>query len=103
MPMPTMGDQPPRCDDVAVVCVGDRAAVPCPGACSAIAVRGACSRTGEPIIARNFDYLPMVQPFYCLRDSRPGGGHRSLDFTVAPIAGAIDGMNEHGLTITYNY
>ncbi len=83
--------------------VHDRAAVPCPGACSAIAVRGTRSRTGEPIIARNFDYLPLVQPFYCLRDSRPRGGHRSFDFTVAPIAGAIDGMNEHGLTVTYNY
>jgi len=73
------------------------------GACSAVAVRGARSATGEPIIARNFDYLPMIQPMYTFRDSRPTDGLRSLDFTVAPLCGSIDGMNEQGLTITYNY
>lgn len=73
------------------------------GACSAVAVRGRRSATGEPVIARNFDYLPLVQPFYVLRDSRPRPGLRSLDFTIAPLAGAVDGMNERGLTITYNY
>jgi hypothetical protein len=28
---------------------------------------------------------------------------RSLEFTTAPLAGAIDGVNEAGLCITYNY
>ena len=73
------------------------------GACSAIAVRGQKSATGEPIIARNFDYLPIVQPFFALRESRPRLGLRSLQFTVAPLAGAVDGLNERGLCITYNY
>jgi hypothetical protein len=73
------------------------------GACSAVAVRGSRSATGEPMIARNFDYLPLVQPFYVLRDSRPQGRYRSLDFTVAPLAGSVDGLNEQGLAITYNY
>lgn len=72
-------------------------------ACSAVAVRGRKSATGEPIIARNFDYLPIVQPFFVLRESRPRGGFRSLQFTVAPLAGAVDGLNERGLCITYNY
>jgi hypothetical protein len=75
----------------------------CPGACSAIAVRGARSFTGEPVIARNFDYLVMVQPAHALRESRPQNGLRSIEFTTAPMAGAIDGMNENGLCITYNY
>lgn len=75
----------------------------CPGACSAIAVRGRRSVTGEAIIARNFDYLPLVQPFYLLRESRPQSGLRSIEFTTAPLAGAVDGINEAGLCITYNY
>src|SRR5262249_31977816 len=39
----------------------------CPAACSAVAVRGRRSADGAPVIARNFDYLPVVQPFYSLR------------------------------------
>lgn len=34
----------------------------CPGACSAIAVRGRRTITGDPIIARNFDYLRWFSP-----------------------------------------
>lgn len=75
----------------------------CPGACSAVAIRGRRSRSGEPIVARNFDYLPLVQPFYLMRESRPSDGFRAVEFTTAPLAGAVDGMNEAGLCITYNY
>jgi len=75
----------------------------CPAACSAVAVRGKRSATDEPIIARNFDYLPLVQPYYVVRESRPKGKLRALEFTTAPLAGAVDGMNEAGLCITYNY
>ena len=73
------------------------------GGCSAVAVRGGRSATGEPMIARNFDYLPLLQPLYSLRATRPAGGFRSIDFIAAPLAGAIDGINEHGLCITYDY
>lgn len=76
---------------------------PPPGACSAVAVRGRRSSTAEPMVARNFDYLPLVQPFYALRESRPRGGYRSIDFTLAPLCGAVDGMNEHGLCVSYDY
>src|SRR5262245_41880896 len=75
----------------------------CPGACSAVAVRGRRSATGEPMVARNFDYLPLAQPFYLVRESRPQGRLRALEFTAAPLAGAVDGMNEAGLCVTYNY
>ena len=83
--------------------VRGRIVMPCPGACSAVAVSAGRSATGEPMIHKNFDYLPLVQPFYTLRESRPAGRLRSLDFTVAPLVGAIDGVNEAGLCITYNY
>jgi hypothetical protein len=77
--------------------------IPPLGACSAVAVRGRRSATGGALIARNFDYLPLVQPLYTLRESRPVGRYRSLDFTMAPLAGAVDGVNEQGLCITYDY
>ncbi len=83
--------------------VEGRTVLPPLAACSALAVRGTRSRTGEPIIARNFDMLPLLQPFFMLRESRPRGGFRSLDFAVAPQAGTVDGMNEKGLAITMDY
>lgn len=73
------------------------------GGCSAMAVRGSRSATGKPIIAKNFDYLPLIQPLYSLRISGPADGHRVLEFTAAPLAGTIDGVNAAGLAITYNY
>jgi hypothetical protein len=77
--------------------------VPPPAGCSAVAIRGAASATGRPVVAHNFDYLPAVQPFFAVRESRPARGFRSIEFTAAPLAGAIDGVNEKGLAITYNY
>ncbi len=75
-----------------------------PGAgCSAVAVRGSRSEGGRSVMVRNFDYLPLVQPFYALRELRPTSGYRALEFTVAPLAGAVDGINEKGLAITNNY
>jgi predicted choloylglycine hydrolase len=74
-----------------------------PAGCSAVAVRGTRSAFGEPVIARNFDYLTVVQPYMVLRRMKPKGLFSSLEFTVAPLVGCIDGMNERGLCITYNY
>jgi hypothetical protein len=74
-----------------------------PAACSALAVRGPRSAIAEPVVARNFDYLPLVQPCFTLRECRPQKGFRSIEFTMGPLAGAVDGMNEAGLCITYNY
>jgi hypothetical protein len=88
--------------EVLLPSVRDVTAVPPAMACSAIAVRGRRSATGEPIIVHNFDYVRLVQPFYVLRESRPSGCLRSLEFTVAPLCGAVDGMNERGLCIAMN-
>ncbi len=73
------------------------------GGCTAVAVRGSRSTTGEPLIIRNFDYLPLVQPFYIMRESHPRSGQSSLEFTAAPLAGTVDGVNDSGLCITFNY
>ncbi len=74
-----------------------------PAGCSAVAVRGPAAESGRPMIAHNFDYLPAVRPFFTVRRSRPRGGLRSVEFTAAPRSGAINGVNEGGLAVTYNY
>ena len=82
--------------------VGKRVAVP-PMACSAIAARGRRVTSNEPILTRNFDYLSVVQPYMILRRMNPRSGFRSIEFTVAPLVGCVDGMNEKGLCIAYDY
>lgn len=73
------------------------------GGCTALALRGSRTADGAPLIAHNFDYLPLVQPLYCLRRVHGSGGQRSLEFTLAPLAGAVDGVNGHGLAVALDY
>ncbi|MBW3596010.1 MAG: hypothetical protein KY475_01900 [Planctomycetes bacterium] len=72
-------------------------------ACSAVAVRGRRSASGRPIVAHNFDNVDVVRSFYVLRERHGAGQYRTLEFTMAPLSGAVDGVNEKGLCITYNY
>jgi len=89
--------------EAAICSLDDSTEVPSLMACSTVAVRGRASATGEPIIAKNFDYLPLVRPYYAIRDSRPDKGCRALEFTVAFLSGTLDAVNERGLAVSYNY
>ncbi len=73
------------------------------GACSSVAIRGDKSANSNALLAHNFDYLPALQQFYILRECKPTNGYRALEFGLAPLAGAVDGINEHGLSISYDY
>lgn len=70
--------------------------------CSALAIRGPRSRDGGAI-HHAFDYPAFVRPFLVARVTRPASGHASLDFTVAPVAGTVDGVNDAGLAIATDY
>lgn len=74
-----------------------------PFGCSAVGVTGTASFDSTPILAHNFDYLPLVQPFYVIRRSNPRDGLRSVELTLMPLPGAISGLNEAGLAVTCNY
>ena len=39
--------------------------------CSAMAVSRSASRDGRPMLAHNFDYIPITQPYYFIRRSKP--------------------------------
>lgn len=73
------------------------------GACSTVWFDESSSPAGEPLIWHNFDYVRMIGPYLTVRESRPIDGHRSIEFTAAPLCGALDGVNEKGLAVTYNY
>jgi hypothetical protein len=79
------------------------AATPSFAACSAVAVRGRRSADGRPLVAHNFDNVEAIVPHYVLRERQGDSQFRTLEFTVAPLCGAVDGVNEKGLCITYNY
>ena len=75
------------------------------GACTAVAMSGARTRTGEALIAKTFDYPPASGALHLTRLSRPRavGRAASLEVTKAPLSGSHDGINQHGLAVTYNY
>lgn len=77
--------------------------VPTPGGCTAVAVTRSRSRDGTALIAKNFDYPPIGRHTYLVRRSRPQGRAASLEIGHSPLAGCHEGVNEHGLAVTYNY
>jgi hypothetical protein len=78
------------------------AALPFAG-CSAVAVAPRCSASGQALMQHNFDNVPLLDSILVLRERRELGKYRSIEFGVAPLGGAIDGMNEEGLSIAYNF
>jgi predicted choloylglycine hydrolase len=71
-------------------------------ACTAMGFSPNRSRTHETIVAKNFDYPNEFATFQLTCESKPAKRYKTLGCTMAPLAGMLDGMNEHGLTVTYN-
>ncbi|HUG18497.1 MAG TPA: C45 family peptidase [Planctomycetaceae bacterium] len=94
-----LGDLRPITTTNAVPKIGDTLQA----GCSAMAVSKTATQTGDPILAHNFDYLPVTQPYYFIRRSQPAGKLKSVELSLAPAIGVVDGINEAGLSITCNY
>lgn len=71
--------------------------------CSSIGIDSTLSECGAIILGKNFDYLPFLNTFQILRECYPTERYASIELTMAPMVGSHAGMNEHGLTILYNY
>ncbi|MBC7230321.1 MAG: hypothetical protein H5T74_08030 [Actinobacteria bacterium] len=73
------------------------------GACTAAGVGAERSALGEPMLIKNFDYPESFRPYYVTRLCSSPSVASTLSVTIASMAGCHDGMNEHGLCISYNY
>ena len=77
--------------------------VPSLAACTAVAVNGSRTASRHSLLCHNFDLVPATAPLLSLRRNSGSGPLRSISLSLAPMAGTIDGINERGLSITYNY
>lgn len=71
-------------------------------ACTSLGFSPQRTTTGETIVAKNFDYPNEFAVYHLTRHVKLTEGYQTLGCTMAPLPGMIDGMNEHGLTVTYN-
>lgn len=71
-------------------------------ACTTIGFSPKKTKSGETIIAKNFDYLNEIASYHLTCQTKPEDRYQTLGCTFASFPGIIDGMNEHGLTVTYN-
>jgi len=71
-------------------------------ACSTLAFGPNRTTTGETIVGKNFDYVNVLEPYNLTCETKPNEGYATLGCKMPPLAGMLDGMNEHGLTVTYN-
>lgn len=72
-------------------------------ACTSLGFRPQRTTTGETIIAKNFDFLPECAPFHLTRKIEPAEGYQTLGCTIVSFPSMLDGMNEHGLAVNYNF
>jgi predicted choloylglycine hydrolase len=70
--------------------------------CTTIGFNPKRTKSGETIIAKNFDYINEIAPYHLTCKSKPDDGYQTMGCTLASFPGMIDGMNEHGLTVTHN-
>ncbi len=71
-------------------------------ACSTLAFSPDRTKTQQTIVAKNFDYINYLAPYQLVCETIPKDGYATLACTAISFAGMFDGMNEHGLTVTYN-
>ena len=71
-------------------------------ACTSLGFSPQRTTTAETIVAKNFDYGNEFALYHLTCQTKPPERYKTLGCTMAPLPGMLDGMNEHGLTVTYN-
>ncbi len=73
------------------------------GPCTTIGIKENFFKKKGPAVLKNFDYITGFEKFNLLRFSNPDKGYKSVELTMAQLAGSHTGMNEKGLCVSYNY
>ncbi len=73
------------------------------GGCTAIALGADRVQEGEPVLLHNLDQVEQAATCLTVRKSRAEGELTSICLTLSPLCGVVDGINEAGLSISYNY
>jgi hypothetical protein len=71
--------------------------------CTSIGILPEKSTTGDILMCRNFDIFESMIPLYIGRHNNPLKGLSNIDFSLCFYPSNFHGMNEKGLTITYDY
>ena len=72
------------------------------GSCTSLGFLPSATSTRETILAKNFDYASFCEPYNLVCETQPSKGYKTLSCRFISLSGALDGMNEHGLAMTYN-
>ncbi len=70
--------------------------------CTSLGFFSRATSIKETILAKNFDYANFAEPYPLVCETQPNPGYKTLCCRLTPLSGALDGMNEHGLAMTYN-
>ncbi|MBN2155475.1 MAG: hypothetical protein JW776_05495 [Candidatus Lokiarchaeota archaeon] len=73
------------------------------GACTTSLTTPEWSETGGILMTKNFGYPFITLFIHYGKRLRLKGRNQVLSFSLSPLVGAPHGMNEAGLTISYNY
>lgn len=79
-----------------------RPAAPMSG-CSAIAAPPTATSMAQPLLAHNLDGVDLLGESLVVREHQNAGQYRAIGLSCAPLSGMVDGVNERGLAITYNW
>jgi predicted choloylglycine hydrolase len=73
-----------------------------PEACTSFGVNPQKTTTDETFVGKNLDLPEDLSTYQLTSETRAKEGYKTLGCTMAPFPGMIDGLNEHGLAVTYN-
>lgn len=75
-----------------------------PGGCTQIHAAAKATAEGKPLSGRNYDFPNLLRPYQLIRREIPAetGRFATTTVTQAPLAGAHQGVNEHGLMVCVN-
>jgi len=71
--------------------------------CTAVGFQREATECGETVMVKNMDFYNDFAFMLTARKTVPDDGYSVFGNKAAPYPGMIDGMNEHGLSVIYNF